>query len=192
MLRGSPLPPNEELSLVRQPCEENCMKDLYKPENRPMNWFDELFGFRREFDDMFNRIASRRPWTAEFPEFKKFNIVPAVETYVDKEAKKYICKVTLPGVELKDVEVHAQNNLLTIRGERKITREKKEVEYYETEIAYGVFERTLPLPEGVLVEKLTAEYTNGVLEITAPVAAVALPRKIEIKSSVPFTKQIAA
>jgi HSP20 family molecular chaperone IbpA len=48
------------------------------------------------------------------------------------------------------------------------------------------------LPEGVLAEKLTAEYTNGVLEITAPVAAVALPRKIEIKSSVPFTKQIAA
>ena len=168
------------------------MKDLYKPENRPMNWFDDLFGFRREFDDMFNRIASRRPWTAEFPEFKKFNIVPAVEAYIDKEAQKYICKVTLPGVELKDVEVHAYNTLLTIRAERKVTREKKEVEYYEREIGYGVFERTLPLPEGVLAEKLTAEYNNGVLEITAPVSAVALPRKIEVHTSVPFTKQIAA
>jgi HSP20 family protein len=158
-----------------------------------MDWFDELFGFRREFDDMFNRIASRRPWIPEFPEFKKtFSMVPAVEAYVDKETKKYICKVTLPGVEPKDVEVHAQNNLLTIRAEKKVTQEKKEVEYYETEIAYGVFERTLPLPEGVLAEKLTAEYINGVLEITAPMTAVALPRKIEIKSSAPFTKQIAA
>jgi HSP20 family protein len=158
-----------------------------------MDWFDELFGFRREFDEIFNRIASRRPWTAEFPEFKRtFSMTPAVESYVDKDAKKYVCKVTLPGVEAKDVEVNAQNNLLTIRAERKITREKKEVEYYETEIAYGVFERTVPLPEGVLAEKLNAEYSNGVLEITAPVAAVALPRRIEIKPSVPLTKQIAA
>jgi len=119
-------------------------------------------------------------------------MMPAVESYVDKEAKKYICKVTVPGVELKDVEVNAQGNLITIRAERKIAREKKEIEFFEREINYGVFERTLFLPEGVLTEKLTAEYVNGVLEITAPVAAVALPRKIEIKSSVPFTKQIAA
>jgi HSP20 family molecular chaperone IbpA len=44
----------------------------------------------------------------------------------------------------------------------------------------------------VNVEKLTAEYVNGVLEITAPVAAAALPRKIEIKATAPFAKQIAA
>jgi len=169
------------------------MKNLYKSENWPVNVFDELFGFRRDFDEMFNRIASRRPWAAELPEFKRtFSMTPAVETFVDKDAKKYICRVTLPGVELKDVELHAQNNLLTIRAERKVAREKKEVEFFETEIAYGVFERILPLPEGVLAEKLSAEYHNGVLEITAPVAAVALPRKIEIKSTVPFTKQIAA
>ena len=47
-------------------------------------------------------------------------------------------------------------------------------------------------PEGVTVEKLTAEYMNGVLEITAPVAAAALPRKIEIKATAPFAAQIAA
>ena len=62
----------------------------------------------------------------------------------------------------------------------------------EGEIIYGVFERTLTLPEGVTVEKLTAEYMNGVLEITAPVAAAALPRKIEIKATAPFAAQIAA
>src|SRR5215471_18285181 len=169
------------------------MKNLYKPETWPINVFDELFGFRRDFDEMFNRIASRRPWAYEYPEFKKtLSMTPAVETYVDQEAKKYFCKVTLPGVELKDVEVHAQGNLLTIRAERKVMREKKEVKFFETEIAYGVFERILPLPEGVLAEKLTAEINNGVLEIMAPVAAVALPRKTEIKSTAPLTKQIAA
>jgi len=50
----------------------------------------------------------------------------------------------------------------------------------------------LTLPEGVNTEKLTAEYVNGVLEIAAPIAAAALPRKIEVKTAVPMTKQIAA
>ena len=119
-------------------------------------------------------------------------MTPAVEAYLDKEGKKYVCRVVLPGVEPKDLQVHAQGNLLTIRAERKVTYTKKEVEFVDEEISYGIFERTLPLPEGVIVEKFTAEFVNGVLEITAPLAAAALPRKIEVKPSVPFTKQIAA
>jgi HSP20 family molecular chaperone IbpA len=159
------------------------------------NLYGELFGFRREFDEMFNRILTGKPWTewAELPAFKKeFNFTPAVEAYVDKEGKKYVCRVTLPGVEPKDLQVHAQGNLLMIHGERKLTRGRKEIELIEQEVAYGVFERTLTLPEGVNVEKLTAEYINGVLEITAPIAVAALPRKIEIKTTAPFVKQIAA
>ena len=155
--------------------------------------FEDLFGFCREFDEMFNRILSGKPWDHEPPEFKKaFNITPAVEAYVDKEAKKYVCRLTLPGVEPKDLQIHAQANVLTIRGERKLTHSSKEIELMEGEIFYGVFERALALPEGVNVEMLTAEYVNGVLEITAPVAAAALPRKIEIKTTAPFAKQIAA
>lgn len=154
-------------------------------------FFDELFGFRRDFDEMFNRILTT-PWTQELPAYKKgFNFLPAVEAWVDKEAKKYVCRVVLPGVEPKDVQIHVVNNLLTIRGERKFARPTKEVEVLEGELNYGLFERTFELPEGVLAEKLNAEYLNGVLEITAPVTAAALPRKIEIKT-VPLVKQIAA
>lgn len=165
------------------------MKNLYNTERL----FEDLFDFRRDFDEMFNRILTGRPWALELPEFKKeFNIAPAVETYIDKEAKKYVCKVVLPGVEPKDVQVHAQGNVLVIRGERKITHKEKEAEFFEEEINYGVFERTLTLPEGVSTEKLAAEFVNGVLEITAPVAVAALPRKIEIKTATPMVKQIAA
>jgi HSP20 family protein len=159
------------------------------------NLYEELFGFRREFDNMFNRILSGKPLAGwiELPAFdKEFRFTPAVEAYVDKENKKYVCRVTLPGVEPKDLQVNTQGNLLTIHGERKFTRNMKEVELREQEVAYGVFERTLPLPEGVLVEKLTAEYTNGVLEIAAPIAVAALSRKIEIKTAAPLVKQIAA
>jgi HSP20 family protein len=159
------------------------------------NIYEELFGVRREFDEMFNRILSGRPWSGrpELPAFNQgFNFTPAVEAYVDKEGKKYVCRVTLPGVEPKDLQVHAQGNLLTIHGERKFTRNVKEVELMEQEVAYGVFDRTITLPEGVIVDKLTAEYVNGVLEITAPITVAALPRKIEIKTTAPFAKQIAA
>ncbi len=165
------------------------MRNLYTTERL----FEDLFGFRREFDEMFNRILTGKLWGVELPEFKKtWNITPAVEAYVDKEAKKYVCRIVLPGVEPKEVQVHAQGNLLAIRGERKVTHRAKEAELFEEEISYGLFERTLTLPEGVNVEKLTAEYVNGMLEITAPVAAAALPRKIEVKTTAPFVKQIAA
>lgn len=165
------------------------MRNLYTPEG----FFGELFDFRRDFDQMFNRILRGTPWNPEVPESKNVaNITPALEAYVDKEGKKYVCRIALPGVEPKDVQVQAQGNMLTVRGERKLTHRTKEAELFEEEIAYGWFERTLTLPEGVNVEKLTAEYVNGVLEITAPVAAAALPRKIEIKTTAPFVKQIAA
>jgi HSP20 family molecular chaperone IbpA len=67
----------------------------------------------------------------------------------------------------------------------------KEAELFEKEIAYGKFERALALPEGASGEKLVAEYVNGVLEPTAPLAAETLPRKVEIRT-VPQVKQMAA
>jgi HSP20 family protein len=154
--------------------------------------FQDLFDFRRDFDQIFNRILIGRPWTEENFVFETpFNFTPAIESYMDKEGKKYVCRISLPGVEPKDVQINVQGNLLTIRGERKLTRSTKEVDLLFQEMAYGKFERTLTLPEGVLGDKLVAEYYNGVLELWAPIAVAALPRKIEIKT-VPVAKPIAA
>lgn len=154
--------------------------------------FEELFDFRREFEKIFNRMLTVKPWEKEVAPWKAFNFIPAVEAYVDKETKKYVCKVSLPGIEPKEVQIHVQNNVLTIAGERKYTLTAKEREALHEEFAYGKFERVLELPEGVNTEKMNAEFVNGVLEIMAPVAAIALPRKIEIKTAAPYVKQIAA
>ncbi len=70
----------------------------------------------------------------------------------------------------------------SISGERSSTRETKEADYLHREISYGSFTRSLVLPEGVDKDKISAEYRNGMLEITAPIATSALPKKIEIKS----------
>ena len=155
-------------------------------------FFEDLFDFRREFDKIFNRMLTVKPFEKEVASSKPFNFVPAVEAYVDKIAKKYVCKVSLPGIEPKEVQIHVQANLLTITGERKYTREAKEHDALHEEFVYGKFERVLELPEGVNTEKVNAELVNGVLEITAPAAAIALPRKIEIKAATPYTKHIAA
>ena len=154
--------------------------------------FEDLFDFRREFDKIFNRMLTVNPWgKQEVAPWALGAFAPAVEAYVDKEAKKYVCRVALPGIEPKEVQIHLQGNLLTITGERKYTCATKEPEVLHEEFAYGKFERTLELPEGVNGEKMYAEFVSGVLEITAPVAAAALPRKIEIKT-IPMTKQVAA
>jgi len=155
--------------------------------------FEDLFDFRREFDKIFNRILTVKPWgREEVAPWTLRNFAPAVESYVDGEGKKYFCRVSLPGIEPKEVSVHVQGNLLSITGERKLGCTTKELELLHEEFAYGKFERTLELPEGVNTEKMYAEFVNGVLEITAPVAAVALPRKVEIKTVPTMAKQIAA
>jgi HSP20 family protein len=157
-------------------------------------FYGDLFGLHHEFDELFNRLLAGRP-LAEWPELpvfsREFGITPAVETYVDKPANKYVCRMTLPGIEPKDLEINTQGHVLTIRGERKLQHAVKEVEFLDREVAYGKFERTITLPEGVIVEKLTAEYANGVLEIAAPIATTALPHKVEIKT-LPTVKQVGA
>lgn len=156
------------------------------------NLFQDLFDFRRDFDQIFNRMLTVKPWTREeFGPLAATSFVPAIESYVDNETKKYFLHVSLPGVDPKDVQIHVQGNVLTIAGEKKFAHTIKEVDLFEKEIAYGKFERELTLPEGVNTEKLFAEYVNGVLEVTAPVSVAALPRKIEIRT-VPLAKQVAA
>lgn len=155
------------------------------------NLFQNLFEFRRDFDQLFNHILAGNPLAPEFVAGKKSVFLPAVESYVDKDGKTYICRVSLPGIEAKDVEIQLVEHMLTIKGERKTIRTTNGVELMNEEIVYGRFERTIELPEGVVTEKLTAEYRNGVLEVIAPVALAALPRKIEIKN-LPAAKQVGA
>ena len=88
------------------------------------------------------------------------------------------------------MNIQVQGNVLHVSGERKVTSENKAADYYQRELVYGSFERTIMLPEGVESDKLNAEYRNGVLEISAPILAAALPRRIEIKAA-PEGKQIA-
>jgi HSP20 family protein len=145
----------------------------------PRSFYRDLFDFRRDFDEIFNRMIGVSP----VPETKLFQkvLTPPIEAWTDPEAKKFYLRVAVPGIDPRDVKVEIQGNTLTISGERKKVEAKKEVSYHHREFTYGAFERVLPLPDGVDLEKLVAEFNNGVLEINAPLVAAALPRRIEVK-----------
>jgi HSP20 family protein len=107
---------------------------------------------------------------------------PAVESFIDKDHKKFHCQAVLPGVDPKDVDIQVQGNTLTISVERTNSREAREADFLQREITYGSFTRSLVLAEGVDRERLSAEYRNGTLEITAPIATASLPKSVEIES----------
>jgi HSP20 family protein len=89
---------------------------------------------------------------------------PAVE--VRRNDGELIVRTDLPGLKKDDVKVELTDNLLTISGERKEEKEEKREGYYRSERSYGSFYRQVPLPEGAKTDTATAEFTDGVLQIT--------------------------
>src|SRR5260370_29401656 len=92
---------------------------------------------------------------------------PAIE--VTQQNGKYNVHAELPGLEPKDVKVDVENDALVIQGERRFEQGEKEGGVQRTERQYGLFYRSIPLPEGAKVEQAKAKFHNGVLEVTIPV-----------------------
>ena len=106
---------------------------------------------------------------------------PACDVFEDKEAVKIVAE--LPGVRPEDVKISLENNLLTIRGEKKQQAEESSERVHRYERSYGVFERSFALPSMVDADKIQAGYSHGVLTVTVPKAERARPREIAIKVS---------
>lgn len=139
--------------------------------------FREMNEFRRGFDHLNNMLANMEgTQQASFTSF-----TPAVNTREGEFA--YHVEVDLPGVKKEDIEININDNIVTLSGERKITTELKEDDYYKVESEYGKFERSFSLPENSDVENIHAETTDGVLEVVIPKLELVekTPKKIEIK-----------
>jgi HSP20 family protein len=115
-----------------------------------------------------------------------FNLVPSID--VTENDKEIEITAEMPGLERKDVEISVEDNLLTIRGEKKIEREQTDDKRKDdrknvhlAERSYGVFYRVLQLPPGVDPSSVKATMANGVLRLTIPKPAKSQPQKIEVK-----------
>jgi HSP20 family protein len=103
---------------------------------------------------------------------------PAVDIY--EEEGSIVLKAELPGVDPKDVDVRVENNVLTLRGERKFGSEVQRDSYHRVERAYGTFSRSFTLPTVVDTERIKAEVKDGVLRVNLPKKEEAKPRQISI------------
>jgi HSP20 family protein len=107
--------------------------------------------------------------------------LPAAEGRIDDGT--YVIQLAMPGVDPKDVQVSWMDNVLTVKGERKADHHTTGKDYFLRELAYGAFQRTFVLPEGVDVAHVEAKYANGMLEVRVPAPQVATPRMIEVKAA---------
>ena len=100
---------------------------------------------------------------------------PAIE--VSERDGNYVIRAELPGLSPEDVTLEIEDDALVLQGERRDEREEEEGGVRRTEIRYGRFYRTIPLPEGAQVDKIDAKFENGVLEVTVPVPQQQSQRK---------------
>ena len=128
-------------------------------------------GFRL-FQDSINRLLSEegvknRPWA------------PAVD--IVETENELVLKADVPGVELKDIDIQLENGTLTVKGERKFTKDENNKGFRRMERSYGSFVRVFTVPETIDSEKVKAAYEAGVLTITLPKKEIAKPRAIKVQ-----------
>lgn len=112
--------------------------------------------------------------------FGESGFSPSMEIVETDNAIEIVAE--LPGLDEKDVEIRVSDGLLTIRGEKKTEKDEKKKHYRLVERSYGMFERSVSLPQGVDAGKVSARMTKGVLRIEVPKPAAAKAQKIKIAS----------
>lgn len=105
--------------------------------------------------------------------------LPAVDVLEEKDAVRIAAD--LPGVKADDVKISLENNILTIRGEKKQAAEERTERVHRYERCYGVFERSFTVPTTVDADGIKAAYEDGVLTVTLPKAERAKPRQISVE-----------
>ncbi len=139
------------------------MRDVDTMQKRMNRLFNDFFGGRE----------------GESDELTLSTWLPSVDVIENDDA--FVIEAELPGMTKDDIKISIANDVLSIRGEKKIEKEDKKKSYYRMERSYGSFSRTFPLPGNVKTDKIDAEFKNGVLIVTVPKSEEAKPKQIDVK-----------
>ena len=132
--------------------------------------FSDLTELRDRFDRAFGEMSNgdERIWA------------PRVDLVREKE--RMVLHADIPGIKPEEVDISAEDGMLTLSGKHEETKEKKEKHYLlRRERRYGSFSRSMPLPEGVDPKTIEADVKDGVLEVSIPVPAEKGAEKVKIK-----------
>ncbi|MCF6254215.1 MAG: Hsp20/alpha crystallin family protein [Thiomicrorhabdus sp.] len=127
--------------------------------------------------DRYGRPSQKELSNRDEKNFEVGDWVPVVDIYETDD--DFIVKAELPGVEKDDVQVHIENGILTIRGEKKTEIEDKK--HHRIECSYGSFVRSFTLPQSIKTGEIEAEYKEGILNLILPKSEEAKPNQIEVK-----------
>lgn len=125
------------------------------------------FDMFRTFAPVMKDVRPSSPW------------LPPCDIY--ETEKEIVLKMELPEMKKEDVRVTMENNVLTLRGERRFEAKVGRENFHRVERNYGEFLRSFALPSFIEVKKILAEFKDGVLTVTLPKNAAAIPRQIEVK-----------
>jgi HSP20 family protein len=106
---------------------------------------------------------------------------PSVDIYENKD--QIVLEAELPGMKQEDFDLSIENNVLTLRGERKFEKTDETDNYHRVERSYGSFTRSFTLPHTVSAEGANAEYNNGVLRVTLPKREETKARRIQVSGT---------
>jgi len=137
----------------------------------PWNLLEQM---RREMD----RAMDTR--TAEGSSVATSDWVPAVD--IKEEKDSFVIMADIPGVDPREIEVHMENGMLTIKGEKESEKKEEHEGYKRVERSFGSFYRRFSLPDTADAEKITAKSNNGVLEVRIGKQEQVQPRKISVNS----------
>lgn len=115
--------------------------------------------FSNLIDRFFNESLTRAGGS-------QYSFSPKVD--IIEGEKSFEIQFVVPGMKKDDFKIDLNENILTVSGERKFTKERKENHYVSIESKYGTFSRSFSLPENVNAARIAAAYVNGILEITVP------------------------
>jgi HSP20 family protein len=132
--------------------------------------------------DQVNRLFNETIFHGRGEESALTTWAPAVDIYETPD--ELVVKADLPDMQEKDIDVRVENNLLTIRGERKFEKNISEDNYLRVERSYGSFSRSFSLPNTVNAESIHAAYKNGVLTVNLPKREGSKPRQVKINVNV--------
>ena len=148
---------------------------------RTLNRWEPLRGtatlqdqINRAFGDVLERTSEESNLTAW---------APAVDIFETEH--ELVVKADLPDVNPQELDIRVENNILTIRGERKFEKEVAENNYLRVERSYGSFARSFSLANTVNSEAIKADYQNGVLTLSIPKREEAKPKQIKVNVGAP-------
>ena len=137
--------------------------------------YNEVDSFRRQFDRMFNEMASLNSSHSS-------NWKPAVELHDAQD--HFVLKAQLPGLDAKDLDISVTREVVAIKGEYHNNNDKENKGLHYSEFRYGKFERAIKLPVAVQNDKVNAKFDNGILTLTLPKVEAAVNRVVKVNLGV--------